>query len=70
MAEAGVPIPEIGQIMGHSDPEITYQVYARFSPHHQRAAVGKLEVIQGSAGSHEPQNRNIGGTVVNIGSQP
>jgi integrase len=63
MAEAGVPIPEIGQIMGHSKPEITYKVYARFSPGHQKGAVSKLEVMRSSAGSVEPTTRNVGGTI-------
>ena len=32
MAEAGVPMDEIAQFLGHSDPSITRAVYARFSP--------------------------------------
>lgn len=32
MAEAGEPMPVIGQFLGHSDSRITERVYARFSP--------------------------------------
>lgn len=42
MAEAGVSIDEIGQVLGHTDPRITYRVYARFSPNHLRKAVDAL----------------------------
>jgi integrase len=38
MAESGVPIPEIGQFLGHSNSATTYRVYARFSPEHLRRA--------------------------------
>jgi integrase len=36
MAEGGVPMDEIAQYMGHSNPGITFRVYARFSPQHLR----------------------------------
>lgn len=32
MAEAGVPMPQIAQYLGHRDDRITQRVYARFSP--------------------------------------
>ena len=58
MAEAGVSIVEIAQIMGHKNPQTTYEVYARFSPSHQRRAVNTLQiVVRGSPGSVEPANR-------------
>lgn len=44
MAEAGVPLEEIGQYLGHSDLRTTYRVYARFSPDHLRGAATALEV--------------------------
>lgn len=43
MAEAGVSMDEIAQYLGHSDPNITYRVYARFSPQYLRKAAGALE---------------------------
>ena len=39
MAEAGVSMDEIAQFLGHTNPSVTYRVYARFSPTFlQRAA--------------------------------
>jgi excisionase family DNA binding protein len=43
MAEAGVPMEEIAQYLGHSDVAVTRNVYARFSPHHLRTAAAALE---------------------------
>lgn len=43
MAEAGVPISEIAQYLGHSNPIITYRVYAKYSPTHLRNAAEALE---------------------------
>lgn len=42
MAESGVPINEIAQFLGHTDPAITYRVYARYSPEHLRRAARAL----------------------------
>lgn len=44
MAEAGVPMAEIAQVLGHTSEKITFRVYARFSPQYLRRAVGALEV--------------------------
>lgn len=44
MAEAGVPIEEIAQYLGHSDPHITRATYAQFSPDYLRKAAGALEL--------------------------
>lgn len=44
MAEAGVPIEEIAEYLGHSNPNITRATYARFSPQHLRKAAGALEL--------------------------
>lgn len=38
MAEAGVPMAEIAQYLGHNNPGTTYRVYARFSPEYLRSA--------------------------------
>lgn len=43
MAEAGVPIEEIAQYLGHTNPNITRSTYAQFSPAHLRKASGALE---------------------------
>jgi integrase len=41
MAEAGVPMSEIAQYLGHSDDRVTQRIYSRFSPDHlRRAATG------------------------------
>lgn len=44
MAEAGVPMSEISQYMGHSSTKVTERVYARFSPGHLRKAADALVV--------------------------
>ncbi len=44
MAEAGVPLAEIAQYLGHSTPAITYKVYAKYSPDHLRSAAKALEM--------------------------
>jgi integrase len=43
MAEAGVPMSEIAQVLGHTDPAITFRIYARYSPEYLKRAVGALE---------------------------
>jgi len=43
MAEAGRPMEEIAQFLGHTDPRVTFRVYARFSPDHLRKAAAALE---------------------------
>lgn len=43
MAEDGVPMEEIAQFLGHSNLNITRQVYARFSPDYLRRAASALE---------------------------
>lgn len=42
MAQAGVPIEEIAQYMGHTSPSVTFRVYARYSPEHMKRAAGAL----------------------------
>ncbi|MFV0245141.1 MAG: tyrosine-type recombinase/integrase [Qingshengfaniella sp.] len=44
MAEAGVPMEEIAQYLGHTNPAITRSTYARFSPSYLRNAAEALEV--------------------------
>lgn len=44
MAEAGIPMAEIAQFLGHSNMNTTFRVYARFSPDHLSTAAAALEV--------------------------
>lgn len=64
MAEAGIPITEIAQYLGHSNPSVTYRVYSRYSPDHLRKAASALEIgiYEERLGSREPTNVNTGGT--------
>lgn len=43
MAEAGVPIEQIAEYLGHTNPNITRSTYARFSPDYLRGAASSLE---------------------------
>jgi integrase len=43
MAEAGVPMDEIAQYLGHTNARVTREVYARFSPDYLRNAAAALE---------------------------
>lgn len=43
MAEAGIPMEEISQYLGHSSVRVTASVYARYSPDHLRRASEVLE---------------------------
>jgi integrase len=67
MAEAGVPMEEIAQYMGHNDPRITYRIYARFRPTHLQRAAQALQVVRGSPGTDVPAERNVVRTVVQNG---
>jgi integrase len=44
MAEDRVPITEIAQYLGHSNPMTTYRIYARYSPDYLRKAAGSLNM--------------------------
>ena len=44
LAEAGRPMAEIAQFLGHSNSRVTERVYARFSPDHLRAPAEVLEI--------------------------
>jgi integrase len=58
MAEAGVPMEEIAQYLGHNDLSTTYKVYARFSPTHLKRAADALRVVRGSTGTNVPGSGN------------
>jgi len=44
MAEAGVPLEQICDFLGHSDISVTKRVYARYQPEHMRQARAALDV--------------------------
>jgi integrase len=44
LAEAGRPMSEIAQFLGHSDSRTTERVYARYSPEFLRGAAEALEI--------------------------
>lgn len=62
MAEAGVPIVEIAQFMGHTNPSVTFRTYARFSPDYlqgaSRAISDRLRGHTGDNGRDEPEAVN------------
>lgn len=58
MAEAGLPMEEIAQYMGHTDLRTTYRVYARFSPTHLKRAANTLQIVRGSDGTVVPEIGN------------
>lgn len=43
MIEAGVPLEEVAQFLGHTDIKVTYRVYARYRPEHLQKAAAALE---------------------------
>lgn len=43
MIEAGIPLEEVAQFLGHTDIKVTYRVYARYRPEHLRKAAAALE---------------------------
>lgn len=51
MAEAGVPIEEIAQYLGHSNPNVTRSTYSQFSPEYLRKAAGALNLGKTIRGS-------------------
>jgi integrase len=50
MVEAGRPMSEVAQYLGHADDRITQRVYARYSPTHLREAAKALEFGKLKAG--------------------
>lgn len=50
MAEAGVPMEEIAQYMGHTSPAVTFRTYARYSPEYLRKASDAISTVLYGAG--------------------
>lgn len=46
MAEAGVPMPQIAAVLGHSDSRTTERIYAKFAPGFLRSAVEALDTSE------------------------
>jgi integrase len=44
IAEAGIPIQEISQYLGHSSTDVIEKIYARFSPNYLRKAAATLDL--------------------------
>lgn len=44
MVEAGTPIEEVAQYLGHSNPSVTRSTYSQFSPDYLRRAAGALDL--------------------------
>lgn len=62
MAQKGVPMVEIARFLGHSDPKITFRVYAKHTPDYLRSAASAVEVQGGFFRATEPYPVNTGGT--------
>jgi integrase len=60
MAEAGVPMEEIAQFMGHTSPAVTFRTYARYSPDYLRKAGNAISTAL--YGCAEPMVANGNGT--------
>lgn len=60
LAEAGRPMEEIAQYLGHSNPSITRRVYARYSPDYLRQSADALEIglYIVPTGTDEPAKQN------------
>lgn len=43
MVSKGIPIEKVAQYLGHTNPAITYSVYARYAPDHLRDASDALD---------------------------
>lgn len=43
MVEAGVPMDEVAQFLGHTSTAVTFRIYGRFSPTHLRRAADVLD---------------------------
>lgn len=65
MAEAGTPMAEIAQYLGHASERVTFRIYARYSPEYLRGAASALEWDESSTvppSSFEPHSGHERGT--------
>lgn len=60
MAEAGIPMSEIAQYLGHTSTAVTERTYARYSPEYLRRASDAISTVLSGAG--EPNTVNTEGT--------
>jgi integrase len=61
MAQAGVPMSEICEYMGHTSINTTIKHYAKYGPEHLRKASGALDLSGSRGGSCTPQSGNDSG---------
>lgn len=67
MAEAGRPMAEIAQYLGHSSEKVTFRIYARYSPDYLRGAAAALDWTEDSTvppSSFAPDDGHEKGTEV------
>lgn len=57
MVEAGIPLEQIAQYLGHNDINTTRRIYARFSPDYLQAAAAALELNTVAIGQRPTSNR-------------
>lgn len=62
MVQQGVPIEQVAKYLGHSDPRITYRVYAKFAPDYLKAAAAAVEFKGGVFRTPERNTVNAGRT--------
>lgn len=65
MAEAGTPMAEIAQFLGHSKETVTFRIYARYSPKYLRGAASALDWEESSTvppSSFDPDDGHEAGT--------
>lgn len=46
MVSNGIPITQVAQYLGHSNPSVTYSTYARFAPEHLAEAAQVLDFVK------------------------
>jgi integrase len=62
MVQKGIPIEQVAKYLGHSDPRITYRVYAKHAPDYLRAAAAAVEFKGGVFRTPERETVNAART--------
>lgn len=62
MVQKGIPIEQVAKYLGHSDPRITYRVYAKHAPDYLKAAAAAVEFKGGVFRTPERNSVNTGRT--------